>query len=430
MEVMPAEPFLLKESVGFRCGIHGGKTKTPPSGRGGVLRPAATPGEETRLKVRPYQSARARQVPSAAAYLFSWGGGKHFIEIVPDDGVAFAGDLFECQAIDDVDETAAITDETGALQQAGRDRHGGAAHTEHLPEKFLRQRDRIAVDAIMRLQQPAAKPRLQRMERIARDRLLDLRKQQIVVAHDEVADGLAFVGGRMKLGGREPRGRARQLHDRSAEGRPRAQRGTRADDAAAPDGRGLDRRSALHHRHQRHHAGNGKIDVLDVFPHVVQHYAALERDRAQMRRKEGKVVRRQRRQESVELSVLELPRNKRRAVWHRCAPALRRRPASPPRRSNQAKIASNDSAQRSAYRTAGSMSRVQKKFQSRRCDGTKILSPARKDHQMRRRTAGRPVCDAVNDVRRHTGKAGERNQAPGANPYAFASETYGRKLVS
>ncbi len=29
----------------------GAKQKTPPSGRGGVLRPAATPGEETRLTV-------------------------------------------------------------------------------------------------------------------------------------------------------------------------------------------------------------------------------------------------------------------------------------------------------------------------------------------------------------------------------------------
>src|SRR5262249_11923137 len=42
--------------------------------------------------------------------------------------------------------------------------------------------------------------------------------------------------------------------------------------------------------------------------------------------------------ESVEFSVLELPRNRNRAVWHRCAPALRR---GPPRRladQNQAKM--------------------------------------------------------------------------------------------
>ena len=146
------------------------------------------------------------------------GGWKHLNEVMADHGVAFTSDLFEPRAIDDVDETAAITDEAGALQQTGGDRHGGAAHAEHLCKKLLRQRDCITVDAIVRLQQPAAKPRLQRMERVACDRLLDLRQQQVVVAHDEMADGLTFVRRRMKLGRCEPRGRARQLNDRSAEG--------------------------------------------------------------------------------------------------------------------------------------------------------------------------------------------------------------------
>jgi hypothetical protein len=35
----------------------------------------------------------------------------------------------------------------------------------------------------------------------------------------------------------------------------------------------------------------GEVDVLDLLAHVVQHHAALERDRAQMRRKQGKVMR-------------------------------------------------------------------------------------------------------------------------------------------
>src|SRR6516165_7112750 len=51
--------------------VLGNKAKTPPSGRGGVLRPAATPGEETRPRVRPSQFARAGKVPSALAYLFN-----------------------------------------------------------------------------------------------------------------------------------------------------------------------------------------------------------------------------------------------------------------------------------------------------------------------------------------------------------------------
>src|SRR5215470_11698638 len=184
-------------------------------------------------------SARASSVagtsrPSALAVLRLISlSRKHPIEVVPHDGVAFTGNLFERRAIEDVDQTATVTDESCALQQAGRDRHRGAAHAEHLPEKLLRQRDGIAVDAIVRLQQPAAKSGFQGMERIARDRLLDLCQQEIVVTHDEVADGLAFVRSRMKLDGREPRSRARQLNDRSAEGPSCAQGGARADDASA-----------------------------------------------------------------------------------------------------------------------------------------------------------------------------------------------------
>src|SRR4029453_3708782 len=45
----------------------------------------------------------------------------------------------------------------------------------------------------------------------------------------------------------------------------------------------------------------------DLFPHVVQHHAALEHDRAQMRRQQRKVMRRQGRQEAIEFSVLHLP---------------------------------------------------------------------------------------------------------------------------
>src|SRR5262245_55133293 len=40
--------------------VPGNKAKTPPSGRGGVLELAATPGEETRLRVRSHELAHAR----------------------------------------------------------------------------------------------------------------------------------------------------------------------------------------------------------------------------------------------------------------------------------------------------------------------------------------------------------------------------------
>src|SRR5947207_7235597 len=77
---------------------------------------------------------------------------------------------------------------------------------------FLRQRDGIPVEAIVGLQQQAAEPGLERMQRIARDRLLDLREQEIVVVHNEIANGLTLIGGRMKFSGREPGGDARQFY--------------------------------------------------------------------------------------------------------------------------------------------------------------------------------------------------------------------------
>jgi hypothetical protein len=128
-----------------------------------------------------------------------------FIKML-DGGVALAGSLLECRAVEDLDVTTPVANEASALRQARRDSHGGSAHAEHLPKKFLRQRDDVAVGAIVRLQQPAAKSRFQLMQRIARHRLLDLRQQQIVVAHDQVADGLALHGSGMEVGGREPRG--------------------------------------------------------------------------------------------------------------------------------------------------------------------------------------------------------------------------------
>src|SRR5215471_51678 len=63
---------------------------------------------------------------------------KDLIGVLPDDGVAFAGDVLDRRAIEDLDVAAAVADQARALQQAGRDGHRGAAHAEHLPEKLLR----------------------------------------------------------------------------------------------------------------------------------------------------------------------------------------------------------------------------------------------------------------------------------------------------
>src|SRR5215468_11106980 len=108
MEVMPAEPFRLQQSVGFRGAIHKNPAEWP--GRGPETRSHSGRGDAAEGPAN--QFVRASQVPSASAYLFSGGWGrKHLVEIVPDHGVAFASNLFERCAIDDVDETAAVANE-------------------------------------------------------------------------------------------------------------------------------------------------------------------------------------------------------------------------------------------------------------------------------------------------------------------------------
>jgi hypothetical protein len=60
-----------------------------------------------------------------------------------------------------------------------------------------------------------------------------------------------------------------------------------------------------------------EIDALDLLPHVVQHHAAVESERPQMRRQQRKIVRRQGCQKPVEAPVLELPGKRGCAVRHR-----------------------------------------------------------------------------------------------------------------
>ena len=90
--------------------------------------------------------------------LKTWGGGrrKHLVGAAADGCVAFAGEPFEAGAIDEVNVTATVADQTGRLEQPRGDRHCGSPHAEHLAEKLLGQGEGVAVDAIVRLQQPAA----------------------------------------------------------------------------------------------------------------------------------------------------------------------------------------------------------------------------------------------------------------------------------
>ncbi len=60
------------------------------------------------------------------------GGGKQLLCLAARGRVAFAGDFFQRLAVEDVDQSAPVPDETRPLQKAGGDGHGGAANAEHL----------------------------------------------------------------------------------------------------------------------------------------------------------------------------------------------------------------------------------------------------------------------------------------------------------
>src|SRR6516164_9926542 len=101
MEVMPAEPFRLQQSIGFRCAIYGGQSKNPAEwpGRGPETRNHSGRGDAAEGHFNSL--ARARFHPRVRIYLV--GGRKHLIEVVADYGVAFTRNVFERRPIEDVD---------------------------------------------------------------------------------------------------------------------------------------------------------------------------------------------------------------------------------------------------------------------------------------------------------------------------------------
>src|SRR5205085_3676250 len=66
------------------------------------------------------------------------------IELSFDNAVAGTGGAFESGPVGDGDDAAAIPDEAGFLQPAGDLRHGGPAHSQHLGQELLREREFVA----------------------------------------------------------------------------------------------------------------------------------------------------------------------------------------------------------------------------------------------------------------------------------------------
>src|SRR5436305_13999894 len=90
-----------------------------------------------------------------------FGRGEDQFGVSLDSFVTFAGRGLEAGSIKNLDLTTAVSDQPCGLQFASDQCQRRSSHTEHLSKKILRQRQSIAVIAISRLEQPAAKAGLE-----------------------------------------------------------------------------------------------------------------------------------------------------------------------------------------------------------------------------------------------------------------------------
>jgi hypothetical protein len=65
-----------------------------------------------------------------------------------------------------IDMSARVSDQPCFLHGMSLDRYGISSHAEHVGEKFLGEAERVPSDHILGLQEPAAKPTTNRVERI------------------------------------------------------------------------------------------------------------------------------------------------------------------------------------------------------------------------------------------------------------------------
>src|SRR5882757_10652995 len=86
-------------------------------------------------------------------------------------------------------DVSPVADQAGLLQGIGHDRDARSPHPQHLPEKFLRERDIFAVQQVAAAQQPARRARLERVGGVAGRGLLGLRQDELLVTRELARKG-------------------------------------------------------------------------------------------------------------------------------------------------------------------------------------------------------------------------------------------------
>jgi hypothetical protein len=95
--------------------------------------------------------------------------------------------LIEVLNVSDVKLSPDIADDAGFLQRAGDCGHGAAPYTDHSIQIVLSNSEVIA-NQVAHPEKPARNPRLCRMARIARRRLLDIRDPELLVGGEHFPD--------------------------------------------------------------------------------------------------------------------------------------------------------------------------------------------------------------------------------------------------
>src|SRR5260221_4916179 len=196
--------------------------------------------------------------------------------LLAHDVVALAGAGLEPLAVDDRQPAARIRDQTRLLQHAGGHRDARPAHAEHLGHELLREDHVVFTDPVVRHQEPAAQPFIDLVGAVAKHRLRDLVGERLREALGKRSQPAVTLDLALQVVARHAQALAGNLNHRFDVAGPRAEHDLGAEHALVADPADLDSLATLARDHQRHHAPQPEIDLLDLLAGFVKHRSVLQ----------------------------------------------------------------------------------------------------------------------------------------------------------
>jgi hypothetical protein len=122
----------------------------------------------------------------------------YLIDLAAHDVVALTCRFFELRSVNLDQGSPMRSDSTRRPQLAHNQRHSRSSYSKQLRKRLLRQRQEVAVDSIVDVEQPPRRAGLDRVQRVAGGHVLELRQQRPGVDLDRISDGVTLAEGRMK----------------------------------------------------------------------------------------------------------------------------------------------------------------------------------------------------------------------------------------